>query len=59
MLFPMWATHGYLQPFEFDGMDDEDRNDLQADLQQLLDCSAAVIVPASEADEASSDANRH
>src|SRR5271170_8263555 len=23
MLFPMWATQGYLQPFEFDELDDE------------------------------------
>src|SRR5579863_357903 len=49
MLFPMWATHGYLQPFEFDGLGDADRNNLQADLQRLLDGSAGVIVPAGEA----------
>jgi hypothetical protein len=46
MLFPMWATQGYLQPFEFDGLDDEDRCNLQVDLQRLLDCSAAAIVSA-------------
>jgi len=44
MLFPMWATQGYLQPFEFTGLDDEDRCNLQVDLQRLLDCSAAAIV---------------
>src|SRR6202161_804587 len=46
MLFPMWATQGYLQPFEFDELDEEDRCNLRVDLERLLDCSAAVIVPA-------------
>src|SRR5271168_4419944 len=36
MLFPMWATQGYLQPFEFTDLDDEDRCNLQVDLQRLL-----------------------
>jgi hypothetical protein len=45
MLFPMWATQGYLQPFEFDELDEEDRCNLRVDLEQLLECSAAVIVP--------------
>jgi hypothetical protein len=59
MLFPMWATQGYLQPFEFSDLDDEDRCNLQVDLQRLLDCSAAVIVPpAAEVAEPSSDANQ-
>jgi hypothetical protein len=59
MLFPMWATQGYLQPFEFDGMDEEDRCNLRVDLQRLLDCSAAAIVPAQEEiNGASSDANQ-
>src|SRR5271167_2074767 len=39
MLFPMWATNGYLQPFEFADLSEEDRGNLQADLQRLLDCS--------------------
>src|SRR5579863_776564 len=43
MLFPMWATQGYLQPFEFDGLDDEDRCNLQVDLQRLLHSSGAAI----------------
>ena len=56
MLFPMWATQGYLQPFEFSDLGEEERSNLQADLQQLLNCSAAVIVPPSpEITEASSD----
>jgi hypothetical protein len=59
MLFPMWATKGYLQPFEFTDLGEEDRSNLQADLQRLLDCSAAAVVPASaEIAEASSDANQ-
>ena len=59
MLFPMWATQGYLQPFEFDGLDDEDRCNLQVDLQRLLDCSAAAIVPVQvEANESSADASQ-
>jgi len=45
MLFPMWATKGYLQPFEFADLGDEDRSNLQADLQRLLDTSGAAIVP--------------
>jgi|SRR5579863_8728005 len=57
MLFPLWATKGCLQPFEFADLGEEDRRNLQADLQQLLDRSAAVIVPAStETAELSSDA---
>jgi hypothetical protein len=44
MLFPMWATHGYLQPFEFSDLGEEDRSNLQANLQRLLDSSAAAIV---------------
>jgi len=59
MLFPMWATQGYLQPFEFDGLDDEDRCNLQVDLQRLLDCSAAATVPVQvEANESSADASQ-
>src|ERR1700694_873436 len=45
MLFPMWATQGYLQPFEFDELDEEDRCNLRVDLERLLDSSAASIVP--------------
>jgi hypothetical protein len=59
MLFPMWATQGYLQPFEFHELDEEDRCNLRVDLQRLLDCSAATIVPpAAEIAEASSDATQ-
>jgi hypothetical protein len=46
MLFPLWATQGCLQPFEFTDLDEEDRCNLRVDLQRLLDCSAAAMVPA-------------
>jgi hypothetical protein len=59
MLFPMWATQGYLQPFEFTGLEDEDRCNLQVDLQRLLDSSAAAIVSApAESTELPTDANQ-
>src|SRR6202158_2325160 len=59
MLFPMWATQGYLQPFEFAGLDEEDRCNLRVDLQRLLDSSAGALVPSpAEIDEPSSDANQ-
>jgi hypothetical protein len=59
MLFPMWATKGYLQPFEFADLGEEDRSNLQADLQRLLDTSGAAIVATRvEITEISSDANQ-
>jgi hypothetical protein len=59
MLFPMWATQGYLQPFEFDDLDEEDRCNLRVDLEQLLDCSEGVIVPApAETAESSPDSKQ-
>src|SRR5690349_16445737 len=36
MLFPMWATKGCLQPFEFTDLDEEQRSKLEADLQKFL-----------------------
>src|SRR5580700_11938831 len=35
MLFPMWATQGYLQPFEFDELSERERSSLQTNLQKL------------------------
>ncbi len=59
MLFPMWATQGYLQPFEFIDLGPEDRNNLQAELQRLLDTSGAAIVPPeAETTELSREANQ-
>jgi hypothetical protein len=48
MLFPMWATQGYLQPFEFADLDDEDRCNLRVDLQRLLDSAGGTVVAARE-----------
>lgn len=36
MLFPMWATHGCLQPFQFDDLSPEDLRNLELNLQILL-----------------------
>jgi hypothetical protein len=59
MLFPMWATQGYLQPFEFVDLGQEDRGKLQADLQRLLHSSGAAIVSAKvEITEVSDAANQ-
>ena len=40
MLFPMWATQGCLQPFEFANLAEEDRQRLESDLQKLLGSTA-------------------
>src|SRR5271163_1446647 len=48
VLFPMWATQGYLQPFEFDELGESERSSLQANLEKLLKGSAAVALPAVE-----------
>ncbi|MBZ5572481.1 MAG: hypothetical protein LAO09_11470 [Acidobacteriia bacterium] len=45
VLFPMWATQGYLQPFEFEDLGELDRRELQIDLQKLLESSAAAVIP--------------
>jgi hypothetical protein len=36
LLFPMWATNGYLQPFRFDGVSEEDQARLDGQMQKLL-----------------------
>jgi hypothetical protein len=41
VLFPMWATQGCLQPFEFTDLADEDRGKLETDLQKYLDQAAS------------------
>jgi len=59
MLFPMWATQGYLQPFEFVDLGQEDRSNLQSDLQRLLHSSGAAFVSAeAEIPEVSDVANQ-
>src|ERR1700690_3816120 len=42
MLFPMWATQGYLQPFEFDELSERERSSLHTNLQKLLRSRAGV-----------------
>jgi len=36
MLFPMWATQGCLQPFEFTDLAEDDRRTLESDLATFL-----------------------
>jgi hypothetical protein len=36
VLFPMWATQGCLQPFEFADLSEKDRLKLKADLEKFL-----------------------
>jgi len=46
MKFPMWATQGCLQPFEFEDLAEEERQQLRTSLQNLLKNSAATSIPA-------------
>jgi hypothetical protein len=48
MLFPMWATQGCLQPFEFTGLSEEERRKLESDLQKFLGSPAAVSYAAEQ-----------
>jgi hypothetical protein len=52
VLFPMWATQGYLQPFEFDGLNEAECSALRANLQKLLKGSAAAAPEVAENVEA-------
>jgi len=52
MLFPMWATQGCLQPFEFTGLSEEDRQKLETDLQKLLGSQVVVSQPAEQTSSA-------
>ena len=42
MLFPMWATQGWLQPFRFVDLAEEDRDKLEKALQSLVEKTAAT-----------------
>jgi len=42
MLFPMWATQGWMQPFRFVDMADETRESLDGQLKSFLGASAAA-----------------
>lgn len=48
MLFPMWATQGYLQPFEFDELNEAERSALQVNLQKLLNGPTSTVISATE-----------
>jgi len=50
MMFPMWATQGCLQPFEFEDLAEEERQQLQASLQGLLANSPEPKVAEASAD---------
>jgi hypothetical protein len=51
MMFPMWATQGCLQPFEFTELEEENRRKLENDLKKFLD-SSAVSSPSSSVEKA-------
>ena len=58
MLFPMWATQGCLQPFEFADLEEEDRRKLDADLQKLLGSSASKSYDTELASEAAAGSDQ-
>ncbi|MGA8311343.1 MAG: hypothetical protein WB755_15035 [Terriglobales bacterium] len=58
MLFPMWATQGCLQPFEFVDLKEEDRLKLELDLKKFLSSTAPDQEPAQQASEAVAGADQ-
>jgi hypothetical protein len=52
MLFPMWATQGCLQPFEFADLSEKDRLKLKADLEKFLNSPTADLHCEEQASEA-------
>jgi len=42
LLFPIWATQGCLQPFEFDGLSGEDIRALELNVQNLRQSSSSA-----------------
>lgn len=42
MLFPMWATQGWMQPFRFIEMSDESRSSLDAQLKTYMSAAKAA-----------------
>ena len=55
MLFPMWATQGCLQPFEFSSLEEADRQKLESDLQKFLASGANGPSPFARAAAAGSE----
>jgi len=49
MLFPMWATQGCLQPFEFADLEEADRSKLESDLQKFLSSTTSELLARSAA----------
>jgi hypothetical protein len=49
MLFPMWATQGCLQPFEFADLEEADRRKLESDLQKFLGSTTSELLARSAA----------
>ena len=58
MIFPMWATQGCLQPFEFSDLGEEDRRKLETDLQKFLDGAAPDASPHQPSCEAPSSSSQ-
>jgi hypothetical protein len=58
MLFPMWATQGCLQPFEFTDLEEENRCRLEADLKKFLDLSSVEEPDSALAPETTSNFTR-
>ncbi len=52
VMFPMWATSGCLQPFEFADLQDEARQQLEADLQRFLASNGDDPITCEDASEA-------
>jgi hypothetical protein len=50
--FPMWATQGCLQPFEFADLSEDDRLKLKADLENFLGTPGAISCDEEQASEA-------
>jgi hypothetical protein len=55
MLFPMWATQGCLQPFEFTDLAEENRRVLESDLQSFLGQSSDTPTRAQYGRQAAGD----
>jgi hypothetical protein len=45
MMFPMWATHGWLQPFRFVDMTDTSKNILEQNLLSLIQKNRRKTAP--------------
>ena len=54
MLFPMWATQGWLQPFRFTGLSEASRESLELNLKSFLAVSAGNAAAAAGAGAGSS-----